>query len=154
MKKANRIIAIVIIVFASIYYFFANSLHNLSQFGGSTIAFDPAFFPKVIAISMIIFSVILAFKEPTINEEIAPGFSNKKRSFLQILLIVLYPILMIKIGFFVSTILFLFVSMIYIGKMQKNNYIKAIILAFVITSFIYILIEKIFIVILPHGLLF
>lgn len=153
VKKNNRVIAILLATLAAAYFIWANALPILARHGKG-IPYDPGFFPKVIAAVLVLLAVLLHISRVSPRERIAPGFPNKKRAFIQIGLMVLYPLSMINLGFVVSTAAYLLISFMFIGKLPKSKLPQSALIAIVSTLVFYLLLERVFVVILPHGILF
>ena len=136
------------------YMAYACTMKNTTTYATESVAYDPGFFPKVVAVMMLVFSVILVFRKEPVTQTHTPVFSDRKRAAIQIALMLLYPLCMIKIGFIVSTLVFLVIEISFIGRVNKSKWLKTAIIAVVVTLLLYILLELVFKIFLPHGLLY
>ena len=147
-NKFNSVIytAIILIVFAIIY-----SLDGLRVAPPLTKngAIGVTFLPLINASILIIFSVLLlmnALKEEKMDYNFQ--LSRIGNPFKIIGLTVIFSLVMEKIGFFISTTVYVFFIML-IFEQKKNSKIKSFVYSLVVTLFIYLLFEKAFNVRLP-----
>ena len=65
-----------------------------------------------------------------------------------------YPACMIKLGFVVSTLAFVFVSVIFLGIRGRNRWLSAAGVSVISTAAVFLVLVKVFNVFLPHGLFY
>ena len=151
-NKVNSVTytAITLIVFAVIYSWDGlRSAPPLTKYGdiGAT------FLPLIYASILIIFSVFLLMNTLEKKKDYNFKLSRMSGPLEIIVLTVIYSLVFEKIGFFISTIIYIF-FVILIFEEEKNNKIKirSFVYSLVITCLIYLLFEKIFNVRLPNIL--
>lgn len=115
-------------------------------------------FPLLLSTLMIIMSIFMFFDLRRFNKqsEFSSGLLNNfkevykflfpSRTILIILLVIIYAIALPRIGFVISTFLFLWISMI---ALKKENYLKTLLVSAGIVAFIFLIFQTIFKVILP-----
>ena len=154
LSRQNIICGAVFIVLAAVYFLAATQFKTTAAYGGSTLAYDAGFFPKVVAGMMLLFSVMLIFRKEQVGRKRECVFPEKGRAAVQIAMMLLYPICMIKIGFVVSTLVYLFCGIVFIGRQPRAKWAKTALIAIIATAVLYILLEKVFQIFLPHGFLY
>ena len=151
VRIANRYMGILGLTGSIVYFLFANGLEN-GVTGGS--AYGPGFYPKILAGIFGLLSLLLIATRPPVNDKIDEVAIPLRRMLIIIAALIVYPIAVIQIGFVVSSMIMLIAGFLYLGNMKKKLWMKPILLSVIFTMTIYYVFEKIFIIILPHGLLF
>lgn len=141
------------VLFSMAFIAYSATFKNTSAYSAGSIAHDPSLFPKVIGIMMLIFSIMLIFTKEK-KQENEPITKDKKRLWIQIAMMLLYPLCMIKIGFVVSTIIYLFAGINFIGRVSKNKWYKTAVIAMIVTVILFVLLDLVFKIMLPHGILY
>lgn len=113
-------------------------------------------FPKLLSIvtaglSLVLLIMDLRKARAESGSEKESGGPKTLRPYVTFVLAVLYVVAVITIGFFVSTVAFMVVMMLYLGVRKIPNYLLAV--AFVV-AFYFFLFDKFLHVPLPRGLLF
>ncbi|MGD9123570.1 MAG: tripartite tricarboxylate transporter TctB family protein [Desulfarculaceae bacterium] len=146
MQKADVGAGVGLIMLSAWVFWYAGT------YRGATIYFyGPNFFPQVLSIAMAASAAILLYKGAR-GRNIDPGESIHFRGFLRMLaaiaMCIAYLFLMQILGFAISTSIFLFSLMTFLGK--KGIFLRAF--AAVITSLIVWAIFRFFLIIpLPTG---
>ena len=116
------------------------------------------FFPKIASVILIILGVLLIIEQgKKIDRSLLQFNWNRTRNVIKeniysiftIFAFVLYVIVLPLIGFIPSTILFLFISIIVLGKFRKKAFRAAIMAAVLIPTCIYYILEVKLRIILP-----
>ncbi len=111
-----------------------------------------AIYIKVLAIALFILGVLqFIFTITAKNESLKKLFEDPKRFFTLIVLLIIYVVSIGRIGFNVSTVVFLIISIFFMGY---KNHVKNIIISICITVFVYVLFHEMFKISLPEGLFF
>lgn len=113
------------------------------------------YFPKVIAVAIIILSVINLFislrKEQEQEEEV-----KEKGDFFgglsTILLIGIYSVLYQKVGFLIGTSLYLFIQILILSPKQKRNFPIFVAISILFPIFVYYVFTRLINMPLPKGL--
>lgn len=149
-KAADFWISLIVIVVSIILFINASNMPQSSR------GIGPGDYPKVICavlfvlgLIQLVVTVIECKGIPLID------FSsiNKKyllRALIMLALTLLYYYLLKPVGFLITTPLYLFASFILFGYKKK---VKAAIIAIVFSVAVYFLFTKVFLVILPRGIL-
>lgn len=113
MRKSNIISALVFILLGTYVFFKANTFPKL---GGAQVT-GPDFFPKILAIILIGLSLILFATTLGNKEDRAAGFVNPmaKKTYITILSLLIYILLINVLGFIIPTIAILFWLIRYYG---------------------------------------
>jgi len=149
-KKINSVTytAILVIVFTVIYFLeglrVAPPLTKYRTIGVS-------FFPLTIASILIILSVFLLMNSFKKKKNYIFKLARIGNPLQVIVLTVIYSLFFEKIGFFISTIIYVF-FVIIIFEEKKNNKIRFFVYSLVISLLVYLLFEKAFNVRLPSVL--
>lgn len=145
MLTANRIIGIVLIIFAGAVWSMAQGFPDQSVQGPGT-----AFFPQVMSILLIFLSICLIFINPL--EAAEEKLTKEKRItfLLTIAVIVSYILITPQLGYVITTLGAVFLMVGLLGDMK---WWKRLITAFVITGIVFAAFEWLFNVPLPQGLL-
>ena len=99
--------------------------------------------------------LLLIILKPQSGDEIADWVIDKKKIILEIILIFAYPIAMMKIGFVVTSVAYLFISTLVIGDVkEKKQILKGAIVSVITVVVILLIFEKVFYIFLPHGVLY
>lgn len=118
----------------------------------------PAFMPKLVGICIIALSVIkliLAYIEGKKSEDKEDKQSIKldKGGIYTILLIFIYVLILEKVGFIISTILYLFLQIQILSKYDEHDIKLKLAISIIAPIVIYILFTKGFQLMLPRGIL-
>jgi putative tricarboxylic transport membrane protein len=113
----------------------------------------PNFFPNILAILLIIFSIALlvtALLGRSIGE--AEKFNLKdprlQRAGLALILTILYSLLMKPLGFIIASVLYLFIFMFVLDKRQ---YVSMVAISCGLTALVYLIFEMFLHITLPLG---
>lgn len=149
-RKANLSISILLIVIAVLTI---NAASSFPTMVGTDVG--AAYFPKMLSFIIIGLSILLfsqSLREPKDEQSNSQSESiNWKKTTLGILGTIAYTCVFNYIGFYLSTILFLFAMMWVLGY---KKIILATILSIGITLFIYVVFELLLQVPIPQGVLF
>ena len=149
-KAADFWIAILVIALSIIFFIQADRMP------GSDRGIGPGDYPKVIcyvlfalgAIQLV--TVIIRSKGIPLIDFKSINSRYLPRALIMLLLTLLYYKLLKPVGFLLTTPLYLFASFILFGYKKK---VKAAIIAIVFSVVVYFLFTKVFLVILPRGIL-
>lgn len=149
-KAADFWISILIIAISIIFFITANAMPKSDR------GIGPGDYPKVICSVLFVLGVVQLITV-LIKSKGLPLIDFKTinrryllRAFIMLLMTVLYYKLMKSIGFLITTPIYLFASFMLFGYKKK---IKAAIIAIVFSVVVYFLFTKVFLVILPRGIL-
>ena len=122
---------------------------------GQTIGAD--FLPKIIAVLMILLSAKLTWdgvKSAKNYEDIRLDY-EKNYLGVAILMVaaILYAQLLKKIGFIITSMLFLYLALCLISKKEETNYVKFAVITVVMVLLIYFVFTKGLSIRLPKGIL-
>ena len=150
MKKANIISAVIgmIVSAAAFGYTF-----TFKQF--KNVPVGPEFFPRVLAIALFIFCVLLLLtnlKTSEANKKSAPTMSLKNRGMQKALaglaIVVAYALLWEVLGFLIITPIAIFLMTLLLGK---REYIKMIIVAVGATAIVFLAFKYLLGIQMPLG---
>ena len=150
MKKANIISAVIgmIVSAAAFGYTF-----TFKQF--KNVPVGPEFFPRVLAIALFIFCVLLLLtnlKTSEANKKSAPTMSLKNRGMQKALaglaIVVAYALLWEVLGFLIITPIAIFLMTLLLGK---REYIKMIIIAVGATAIVFLAFKYLLGIQMPLG---
>ena len=147
LRKAN-IITSCIIILISIFFLFATS--DINKAAGTILG--PRFFPILILSVIIFLSLIIVILNIINRKKIDEVFIKKDellRITVTVLMFIVYILIIEKIGFIISTALFMIVmSVFYYGKIDKK-FISISGISVIMPVFLYLLFSKMFHVLLP-----
>ena len=150
MKKANIISAVIgmIVSAAAFGYTF-----TFKQF--KNVPVGPEFFPRVLAIALCIFCVLLLLtnlKTSETNNKSAPTMSLKNRGMQKALaglaIVVVYALLWEVLGFLIITPIAIFLMTLLLGK---RSYIKMIVIAVGATAIVFLAFKYLLGIQMPLG---
>ena len=150
MKKANIISAVIgmIVSAAAFGYTF-----TFKQF--KNVPVGPEFFPRVLAIALFIFCVLLLLtnlKTSESNKKSAPTMSLKNRGMQKALaglaIVVVYALLWEVLGFLIITPIAIFLMTLLLGK---RSYIKMIVIAVGATAIVFLAFKYLLGIQMPLG---
>ncbi len=150
MKKANIISAVIgmIVSAAAFGYTF-----TFKQF--KNVPVGPEFFPRVLAIALFIFCVLLLLtnlKTSETNNKSAPTMSLKNRGMQKALaglaIVVVYALLWEVLGFLIITPIAIFLMTLLLGK---KSYIKMIVIAVGATAIVFLAFKYLLGIQMPLG---
>ena len=142
----DRIFAIVILILGLIWGYITLNLPKYDMEGVP----GPSFFPIVILVSFMFLAVLLLFRKPKQGEEEKKGPILSFRQIVVFTIIFLYVATIPYLGFLIGTCIFLFLLLLYNGKLK----IISMIITSVLTSGLLFLIFRIFLKIsLPAGII-
>ena len=150
MKKANIISAVIgmIVSAAAFGYTF-----TFKQF--KNVPVGPEFFPRVLAIALFIFCVLLLLtnlKTSESNKKSAPTMSLKNRGMQKALaglaIVVAYALLWEVLGFLIITPIAIFLMTLLLGK---RSYIKMIVIAVGATAIVFLAFKYLLGIQMPLG---
>lgn len=141
--------SVLLIVLGAVVYYLAD---QFPQVGGEGVT-GPDLFPKALAILLICLSLLLLVtamisKDP---EKVLVWGKGPAKSYITVGMIVIYFVVLQLIGFFMSTPVFLFVMIRFLG--QKSD-VKNIAVSLGVTLIIYVVSNSLLYVPLPTGILF
>ncbi len=145
--KINRIAGACVIAGGMLYYYWASLLGSAVM---KETAYGPDFYPKILAAIIVLLGVMLLVMKPQKKDRIMDEKINKRILFIAAAALVIYPFLILKLGFVVSGILFLSLSFMFLGKIK---WFKAALVSMITIAALSFVFEKIFIIILPHGMI-
>lgn len=149
-KKINYIIITIFLVFGGIVWFLMKDFPSKGLEEG----FGPAFYPKLLLGVLLILLVILLIQtlsnKGMEEEEIKlPELGQLKRPALILLCMCGYVLLMPYLGFIITGILYLFVTM----RILNANLVRSIIVSVAMIIIVYLLFRYAFKVPLPLGMI-
>lgn len=149
-KKINYIIITIFLVFGGIVWFLMKDFPSKGLEEG----FGPAFYPKLLLGVLLILLVILLVQtlsnKGMEEEEIKlPELGQLKRPVLILLCMCGYALLMPYLGFIITGILYLFVTM----RILNANLVRSIIVSVAMIIIVYLLFRYAFKVPLPLGMI-
>lgn len=149
VKKKNLAISIVFLLFGAFVYYQSLGIKTLmSNDVGS------AFFPKFIAISIIVIAVIkiiLTLKDRSVIKR-QESKTDLSGGWLTILLLGVYVIVFAEVGFLISTAVYLFLQILLLTPKDKRRYPLLAIISVATPIFIYTLFVYIIRMPLPKGI--
>lgn len=147
MKKANIIVSSIIIVISIYFLFLTQTIKDAA--GGKL---GPRFFPYVVLLVIIGLSIVVigqTLKSKEQDESIKMSKSELIKVVITLVFFIIYITIMDKIGFMISTVLFLFfLSSFYYGEINKGL-IKIFIFSLIAPFCLYQLFNNVFNVLLP-----
>lgn len=148
MKK-DHITGIVLIVLGLLVMVFIRQIPTASVNNDV----GPRLFPYISSIGIIICGIGIAIQGK--KQEVKPYFTLEewKRFATIFSIVVLYAILLITLGFLISTPFILYLTMRIMGQ-PKRLYFRTLSIAVGFTTFVFFIFEKILHVMLPAGKLF
>lgn len=149
-KRIDVGVGIVLCIFSVIIYWYAEQ-----QYAGRGVnTYGPEFFPQVLALMLFLASaslIIQAFRGnalKTLEKIDKQGFV---RATITLIIAIAYVFLMNVLGFYLSTIIFLFVVMTFLG--QKKLWIRVLVTLAVATA-VYSLFHYLLKIPLPEGIFY
>ncbi|QNL96362.1 tripartite tricarboxylate transporter TctB family protein [Treponema sp. Marseille-Q4132] len=150
MKKANIISAVIGIIVSAAAFGYT---FTFKQF--KNVPVGPEFFPRVLAIALFIFCVLLLLtnlKTSETNNKSAPTMSLKNRGMQKALaglaIVVVYALLWEVLGFLIITPIAIFLMTLLLGK---RSYIKMIIVAVGATAIVFLAFKYLLGIQMPLG---
>lgn len=158
--KNHDLIALLIIYGWSTWYFFSSN--KLGQHKQTMAFIAPMYYVLLVLGVLYLFKTLKIEKiegEPEVPAEKKIPVWDQGRSWLLenrrmigfVVLLALYLFIMPKLGFIISTILYLSITTIWLGNRNKLQIVVVSLAATLITYFLF---EKFFLVRLPHGLFY
>lgn len=150
-QMRNKVSAIVLFLFSILYLILTIKLPKYEL-----VPVDADVVPLVLGITLLILSIMLFFIKSTEadEEKQIPIIPEKKEDFIMILvvaiLIFLYIFLLERLGFVLTTILFLFVTTLSLGY---KKHISNVIVSIVVPTVFYIVFDMLLDISLPSGIL-
>ena len=115
------------------------------------------FLPKIVSVILFVFSVILAVRGWRFarSGEMAPEEypSNTRGVLIMLTALVVYAYVFKPLGFVLSTVPFLFLSIVLMSKKEETNYLKFSVITVVAVLAIYLIFTRVFSIRLPRGIL-
>lgn len=166
MKRYKDLISGLFIVVVSIAMYISSN--NIKKMVVTSIG--PDFFPKLVAVILGVLGIILTIQAivrdintSRTTSDTDEGLEKKKLNFRDIfkrnldivtlLLLILYSVLIDKLGFLISTMIYIFVQIMLMFTNRKKNYIAIVSISIVFTFIVYFFFRKVLNVMLPAGLL-
>lgn len=133
----NKLAGVSILAFTSLFYYLSSELPIVQT---EAVLVDAAFLPKIICAILAICGVIIFFEK---NDTVVTFRCSSEilRAGSMLGLLLAYSIAMPLVGFEISTVLYLLLSMFYLGASKRPK--TAVILAIATPAVIYILFVKI-----------
>ncbi len=138
----EKIFSVILCIISGVVIYSASKF-DMTYIGDSGLG--PDFFPKVIAIILIILSILLFLSKDKTKQE----NHNIKYTLMVIMIFALYIFMIGKLGYLISTILF---SFTIVSILKKNSIILKIIYSLIFPIGLYLLFTYIFKVSLPTGI--
>lgn len=149
----NRLLGVGFVVLGVIYFIAANRLKGTVMGDGGV--YGPGFYPKLLAIGISFFGIVIMFEKPKSIDNTGHFTFNINKLILTVAILIIYPISMYVVGFLISSLLFLSLSVIYLEHLKtKREILKALVFTFVFVAIIYFVFERLFMIVLPSGMLF
>lgn len=146
-KRIDIGVGIVLCILSSVIFIYAGSYKGsgVSQYG-------PNFFPQTLAVLMFLFSALMIVQ--ALRGHALKGLEpiNKAgfiRATVTLVLSIIYLVTMQYIGFFISTLIFLYVVMTYIG--HEGKFVRAV-SSLIVTAIIYGIFRFFLKIPIPEGL--
>jgi len=108
----------------------------------------PKVFPRIAYIGLLISGLGIAILS---KKESVGQFLVNRRVITITLLVILYTVSLQYLGYFVSTLWFVFSSYWFLSEKKYNRLVPAILTSLITTVSIYILFNKVFEILLPRG---
>lgn len=148
MKKANIITSLLLIVLSVIVIYLADQFPQVGSEGVT----GPDLFPKVLAVLLIVLSFVLLITS-TINkysEKVVLWGKGPARPYMTMGFIVIYFIGLNFLGFYISTPIFLFILIRFLGQ---KSIVRNIAVSLGVTFIIFWVTHTLLFVPLPTGIL-
>jgi len=149
-KRIDIGVGIVLCIFSVVIYLYAEQ-----QYAGKGVnRYGPKFFPQVLSVSMFLASVALivqAFRGKALKSLEKINKQGFVRAAVTLVIAIGYVFLMNFLGFYLSTAIFLFVVMTYLG--QKKLWIRILVTILVATA-VYSLFHYFLKIPLPEGIFY
>jgi len=126
LKNINRSLSILILSISCFLFYWTNNF-----------PLKTAFFPRVILTFLILMSILLFFT----NEQISIDVLKRREKIIQLLVFFItfvYAILFNKIGFFISTSLYLVIIMVLLGAKKWRQILSVTIILQLIIYFLFV----------------
>lgn len=158
-KKKDLYISLFLLLFSIVFF---ASTYNLQRLTESNIGVE--FFPRLTAIAIFILSSALFVQSITGLKKYKRNNSGNvkvekndyKKYFtvlLTVLLIIAYIALMWKLGFIISTAIYLFLQISVLAPKEKRSYVTFFIISVLTSCFIYYVFKVLLHLMLPAGIL-
>ncbi len=151
MRRANRILGAGIVALAAGYYLAASFL-PVTVLESPT--YGPSFYPRMLALCLGFLGLLVALFPHQKGDRVTDWQMDRTRLAVKAVLMVLYPVLAVTLGFYASTALYLAACFIYFGGLPGNQYWKGFSIAAAGAGMIWVVFEWLLEVLLPGGLLF
>jgi len=149
-KRLDIVVGIALCIFSIVIYVYAEQ-----QYAGKGVnSYGPKFFPQALSMMMLLASVALIIQ--ALRGKALKGLEkiNKQgfiRAMITLIIAIGYVFLMNFLGFYLSTIIFLFVVMTYLG--QKKLWIR-ILASLLVATAVYCLFQYFLKIPLPEGIFY
>ena len=144
MRKGNIVVSIIMLILGGFVLYTTSTFPETS---GNVVG--PGFFPSIVAIGLLILGIVLFIQNTVIkseNREVEFFGKDNMKSYLIMLITLVYLIGMSFVGFLVSSIIYLTILMIMYGIGSK---VKAVINSAVIVGIVYVVFNNLLSVPLP-----
>ena len=146
-KRTDIGVGIILCILSAVVYLYAEqySGRGVNQYG-------PNFFPQTLSALLFVAAAALIFQALRGNALKSLEGINKQglvRAAVTLLIAIAYLLLTNVLGFYVSTIIFLFVVMLYLG--QKKHWLNALV-SFLVASSVYSLLHLFLKIPLPQSM--
>lgn len=146
MKKANKIISIILIILSGFFYYFST---QFPESVGNEVGH--AFFPKLLAILLIVLSVSLFFAKEKDESKIFELSNVQIKTFVMgAISLIVYIVAINILGFVVSSVIYSVVWIYLMGNKDVTKYFVPILCSIVIS----LVFEKLLGVVIPHGMIY
>lgn len=149
-KRIDIGVGIILCIFSVIIYLYAEQQYV----GRGVNRYGPNFFPQVLSLMMFLASIALivqAFRGKALKNLEEVNKQGFVRATVTLVLAIAYVFLMNFLGFYLSTVIFLFVVMTYLG--QKKLWIRILVSLLVATA-VYGLFHYFLKIPLPEGIFY
>lgn len=147
----DRYAAVVVAVVSTGYGYYVSTLEKAM----SSDVVGPSFFPTILSFSGLLLATLLFYSPDRDGSKGAMisghGLSLRAQDFIPIGMLLLYVIIIFQIGFAISTILYLFASMVFF---RERNKLAGLIWSCILMAAVYVLFNYALDVPLPIGRLF
>lgn len=157
----NAVIGVLTITFASFMLLAANQIAVIKS---SVTAIDnAAFLPRIVFWTLIFIGlvfIVMGVREAPANRKTVPADEALEaqahgvlRSIGALLMLAAYIICFNRIGFVISSIVFLFALMTYMTKKEDRKYVVFAVISVALTLIVYFCFKKFLYIYLPNGIL-
>ena len=147
VKRADIGVGIGLIIFSAWIYWYAGSYHEATIY-----YYGPNFFPQILALAMglcAVFLIVNALRGKSLSRTDRIDLKGFVRMLIAICICIGYMFLMQVIGFAMSTSVFLYVLMMFIGQ---KGYVKRITSSVMVSILVWAIFRFFLVIPLPTGM--